>query len=300
MTIRFFCTCGQKLKAPESKIGKHYDCPICGETVTVPEGSDPAARKSGEGLTEELASGPAEHASSEWHGSSGSGDNHGGVAVAPARAAQQRSETTPVSAELSTAREPSASPPVSTASVAHDLLTRRMAKDRDERRSPAPEPLPSAEDEEGIDYAALAQELARTLLPGLAAIVLLCTVVYWISSSVMSTRALPDLGSVSGVVKLDGAPLKGAVVTFQPVLSEEPGSKLSSSVGTTDEEGSYTLMYVRDVDGAAVGKHKVFVQAALPNGKELIPYRYNLNTELTADVESGSNEFDFDLESKSK
>ncbi|MDQ3329753.1 MAG: hypothetical protein M3552_03735, partial [Planctomycetota bacterium] len=42
MTIHFHCGCGQKLKASAESIGKHFDCPVCGTAVVVPE-TDAAA-----------------------------------------------------------------------------------------------------------------------------------------------------------------------------------------------------------------------------------------------------------------
>ena len=37
MTVRFECRCGQKLKAPDDKIGKKVLCPGCGSPVPVPD-----------------------------------------------------------------------------------------------------------------------------------------------------------------------------------------------------------------------------------------------------------------------
>lgn len=291
MTIRFFCKCGQKLKAPEKKIGTTYDCPICGVPVVVPEESDPLAERAKAGLTEELATHPQEHSREKQR----STDKRELVGVAEARKQSQRASTPHESARPADEHVASAPAAVSASSIARDLITRRITKNHDE--NPAAAPRPEAKTAEGIDYAALAQELGRTLLPGVAVILMLCIAVYWLSSSVMSTRSLPDLGKVSGVVTLDGVAMRGAMVTFQPVASEEPGTRLSSSVGRTDEEGRFTLTYVKDVPGAVVGEHKVFIQAPLATGKETLPARYHARTELTAEVEPGSNEVDFKLES---
>jgi hypothetical protein len=292
MAIRFFCKCGQKLKAPEKKIGTTYDCPICGAPVVVPKESDPLAKRAKAGLTEELATGPQENSADRR----GSAEQRELVGVAAElRRESQRAGAPHTSAAAAAEQGASASAGASAASIARDLITRRIAKGHEEKPASVAA-VPRAAEEEGIDYAALAQELGRTLLPGIAVIVVLCMAVYWLSSSVMSTRALPDLGKVSGVVTLDGVPLRGAIITFQPVASEEPGSKLSSSVGRTDEEGLFTLTYVKDVPGAVVGEHKVFVQAPAATGKETLPARYNTKTELTEEVQPGSNEFEFKLE----
>ena len=47
MTIHFHCGCGQKLKASADSVGKHFECPVCGTAVIVPEHDEatPEARK---------------------------------------------------------------------------------------------------------------------------------------------------------------------------------------------------------------------------------------------------------------
>lgn len=112
--------------------------------------------------------------------------------------------------------------------------------------------------------------------------------------------------NVSGVVKLDDAPLSGASVTF--VSGSEMG------VGTTDASGKYSL-----VAGAATGNNKVVVSktdppetdpaklaAAGATGgpaapKEYLPAKYSAlkSSELKFDVPSGgSTSADFNLSSK--
>lgn len=109
----------------------------------------------------------------------------------------------------------------------------------------------------------------------------------------------PDLGKVSGVVTMDGAPLEGALVSFAP--EEGRGSQ-----AITDSEGKYQLSYIGDTMGAKVGSHKVRITTYIEDDsdpeaqktKETIPKKYNKETTLTADVKEGSNTFDFKLESK--
>lgn len=57
---------------------------------------------------------------------------------------------------------------------------------------------------------------------------------------------------VSGVVTLDGKPLKYTRVTFNPV---ERGGHMA--VGMTDEQGRFTLTTFEDGDGALPGEYKV-------------------------------------------
>ncbi len=119
--------------------------------------------------------------------------------------------------------------------------------------------------------------------------VALCAVV--ISGCSHGTR--PPLGTVHGKVTLDGKPLAGAGVVFQP---EGRGR---DSTGFTDGDGNYTLNYIRDAQGAAVGWHSVRITAGDPvTGKpEPVPARYNVKSELRKEVKAGDNKIDFDLSS---
>lgn len=108
----------------------------------------------------------------------------------------------------------------------------------------------------------------------------------------------PDLGTVTGVVTMDGQPLANVVVTFSP----ENGRP---SVARTDESGNYELGYLAETRGAVIGKHTVSITTPQENPtppgqvyKDPIPAKYNTKTTLTADVKEGANTFDFQLESK--
>ena len=68
----------------------------------------------------------------------------------------------------------------------------------------------------------------------------------------------PGLGSVKGLVTLEGKPLPNVTVTFTPV------EKGSTSSGTTDQNGKYSLRYSASLFGAVPGEHKVTVVAAGP------------------------------------
>ena len=107
-----------------------------------------------------------------------------------------------------------------------------------------------------------------------------------------STR--PELGTVHGKVTLDGKPLKGAGIGFRP----ESGAR--ESMGATDADGNYTLNYIREIQGAAVGMHTVRISTANPSaGKpELVPKQYNTASTLRQEVVAGDNTVNFDLKSK--
>ena len=113
-----------------------------------------------------------------------------------------------------------------------------------------------------------------------------------------------EFGFVSGRVFVAGEPLDTVEVVFLP----EPGfaTRTASACCYTDEFGRYQLRTERhDVNGAAVGRHRVLVRdiTALPSpggGKAKparIPdvYSHPFQTPLRLDVKPGYQTFDFDL-----
>jgi hypothetical protein len=108
---------------------------------------------------------------------------------------------------------------------------------------------------------------------------------------------------ISGKVQLDGRPLETGRITFTPVGGVEP------VVSGVVVDGRFAL---ERADGPTPGPHRVDVWAKKPTGKKLrnpdqpgefvdemreaIPARYNLDSQLKAEVkEGGSNHFDFEL-----
>jgi hypothetical protein len=104
----------------------------------------------------------------------------------------------------------------------------------------------------------------------------------------------PPLGAVEGTVTLDGRPLAAAAVFFTP---DGPGR---TSIGVTDADGRYAVTYLRDIQGADLGRHRVRITTATEDngGRERLPQRYHAKSELTATVEPGANRHDFALTSK--
>ena len=121
----------------------------------------------------------------------------------------------------------------------------------------------------------------------------------------------PELGQVSGTITLDGKPLGGVAVVFQPDNGRP-------ATGVTDKDGKYELRYIRDTMGTKIGHNRVEIapqegeddpaeavtdeagpsaQPPSPSRKPRIPARYNIRSELEADVKPGENTFNFDLES---
>ncbi len=110
----------------------------------------------------------------------------------------------------------------------------------------------------------------------------------------------PNFAHVSGQVRLDGQPLSGALVEFEP----EGGSP---SYGLTDPYGRFTLRFNHEQAGALIGKHTVRITTRRSttddNGRpvvlpEKIPPQYNSRSTLKVEVRPGSNRFDFDLKSR--
>jgi hypothetical protein len=103
----------------------------------------------------------------------------------------------------------------------------------------------------------------------------------------------PELAPVEGAITLDGDPLAGATVVFTPVQGKK-------SRAITDEKGHYELIYLRDIKGAIPGEHTVTINTATEHQpEELLPARYNRQTELRAEVEAGEkNVIAFQLESR--
>lgn len=106
----------------------------------------------------------------------------------------------------------------------------------------------------------------------------------------------PELAKVTGAVVVNGQPVPSVMVEFQPPA---PGSP---SIGFTDSDGQYELQFSRKRWGALLGQHTVRLSFDYDpdSGQDKPPFRfpaqYNTASELTADVKSGSNTHNFDLQ----
>ncbi|HXY35140.1 MAG TPA: hypothetical protein VEI07_12995 [Planctomycetaceae bacterium] len=127
------------------------------------------------------------------------------------------------------------------------------------------------------------------------------------------SRGVP-LGQVDGIVRVDGAPMADAMVTFIP-----EDRKLPQSTGFTDSDGHFHLRCNNGAMGAAVGEHRVIVIDAarapsgkgkddddLPEGKDAPPSRVPLRyarpdkTPLRQAVEKGPQEVAIEIDSGRK
>lgn len=122
---------------------------------------------------------------------------------------------------------------------------------------------------------------------------------------------------VHGKITLDRQPLTEAVVVFEDM---ETGT---FSAGITDFEGKYTLRFDSVKEGCTPGKKRIDIsttrkilglntdeEGAAPAGEgggdgprqkrpeELVPKKYNKDSELTAEVSKSAIEHNFELTSK--
>jgi hypothetical protein len=129
-----------------------------------------------------------------------------------------------------------------------------------------------------------------------------------------------ELVKAGGKITLDSQPLAGAVVTFE---NPEDGV---FSFGQTDSDGNYQLQFdsvmagiqpgskvVRisttkkieglnaeegEAEGEGAGEGEDGKVVPVPGkGKELVPAKYNKDSELKVEVTSGQTTYDFDLKS---
>ncbi|RCS54093.1 hypothetical protein DTL42_02775 [Bremerella cremea] len=103
---------------------------------------------------------------------------------------------------------------------------------------------------------------------------------------------------VTGVVTLDGKPVSGLEVNFEPTGDV---ADRATATGYTQEDGSFSLVYPGYKQGAPVGEYIVRIAGAesLDDGTKVrVPAKYNTESELKETVTSSDKEFTFDLESK--
>jgi hypothetical protein len=124
----------------------------------------------------------------------------------------------------------------------------------------------------------------------------------------------PHTVPVTGIVTLDGKPLEGATVRFNPTDPKKNGG-----TGVTDAQGKYTLVHATN-DGASPGSYKVVIEHfASPDGtpvklqegidmeqlkmqgavQQTLAPKYSdfEQTELKADVKDAPNDIPFTLTS---
>lgn len=115
---------------------------------------------------------------------------------------------------------------------------------------------------------------------------------------------------VSGTVLLEGKPLDGGVINFQPIATGTAATGGPGSTARIDPSGRFSLATIQGQPGAVAGPHRVKIYsfnaetaARSKNGsaseRERVPPKYNYNSSLTFDVPAaGTDKADFSLEAK--
>lgn len=199
-------------------------------------------------------------------------------------------------------RPPGTSSAGTAANLAGDLLSKTGKKGKKAAWNEV-EAQPKPESE--FDWEGFRQYVLKQVLPiGGGIIALICGLYFGMSWMMGDQSSLPELGRVTGKVTIGGMPVVGADIWFHPVREKGGGNtsddgqnkkkkSASSSVGKTDANGNYELMYTQDHPGAAVGNCRVQIEAI---GRKDIPAQY-LGDKSTAvkEVKSGRQVIDFDL-----
>ena len=115
----------------------------------------------------------------------------------------------------------------------------------------------------------------------------------------------PELGHVTGQIKLDGEIMQRAYVTFLPLSPN--GMELT---GVTDADGRYEIKYSAERDGVPLGKYQVLLSTMddikNPDGsntkvpEKFPPVYVNGDSPLEFEVVAGENDASFDIDSKAK
>jgi hypothetical protein len=313
MTIRFTCVeCNSVMKIKDEKAGTTGHCPKCKKEFVVPQPGQEDATSTSAKATEAVEE-PTEESLEDEYQRILMGDSPSKSATRSngpdsdtfltSDSSDEHPTSTSVKSETRSSVADAAAPktrPRTTAEMADALINNTGEPASNKKTGKA---FGAGKGDAGDVRAKAAKEARNYYLTrigiGSAVVVVLCFGMYYVMSSMMGGLKYPPLGSVSGTIKLDGAPLAGAAVTFQP-MQEGPkaNTRIASSMGITDKAGHYTLQYVEGVQGAVVGKHIVQIRAQNDVGLDVVPIKYSMDpsSTLSFDVKAGSNSAaDFDL-----
>ncbi|KAA5545436.1 carboxypeptidase regulatory-like domain-containing protein [Roseiconus nitratireducens] len=107
----------------------------------------------------------------------------------------------------------------------------------------------------------------------------------------------PELGQVTGVLTMDGEPVKNGSIEFIPEAGGRP------SLALTDEQGRFEVYYLPNVPGALTGTHRIRfeIAKAKPGDPGLVRPKRNGGggavalEPSTVEVASGENKVDFKI-----
>lgn len=105
-----------------------------------------------------------------------------------------------------------------------------------------------------------------------------------------------ETAEVSGLVTLDGKPLPGVVVQFEPIDGEQ--TRLPPGTGLTNAQGRYRVLRPGGKSGAVVGRSTVRVLHGEGGDLGNVAGRSVKGTVSEREVTSGSNSIDIELQSQ--
>ena len=102
---------------------------------------------------------------------------------------------------------------------------------------------------------------------------------------------------VEGTVTLDGSPVADGMISFGPTIGSS-----GTATGAKIVDGKYSARASAGEMSVAIRAQKKEISQDPDHGEtisltELIPEKYNQNSELKASIKPGKNTFDFDLKS---
>lgn len=121
-------------------------------------------------------------------------------------------------------------------------------------------------------------------------------------ASIAGCNKGPAVGTINGEVTLDGKPIQDGRILFSPIDGQ------GGTGGGPIVEGKFTApdvpankMKVEINGNKVIGKIKAYDTPESPlmdNVVEIVPHRYNVNSELTLEVKPGIQDVKYELKSK--
>lgn len=303
MTIRYKCVgCGSTMKIKDELAGTAANCPKCKAEFTVPPPEDAELVEAKPAVLAEPETKSEEDLEDEYQkilmgDSPSQPGSRRKAADSDAFLTTESTDEPPTNPDATAAPIKSGGthrPPNSGVRSAAEISAALMKGKAEPTLKKTGRAFGEGDNEKDKGRAKLAAETriyyAKQIGLGGLGVVVVAYGLFWLSSAMMGSVKMPPLGRVSGIVTLDDKPLVGATVTFQPIFDgPQADTKIGGSVGVTDTSGRYELVYVENVQGAAVGKHLIQVRAQSDVGLEMVPDKYNTNSQLSLEVKAGSN-----------
>jgi hypothetical protein len=127
------------------------------------------------------------------------------------------------------------------------------------------------------------------------------TVLCGVFTLVAGCSSSSTVGTLDGTVTLDGAPLKSGLIRFVPIDGQTPTADATIADGDFRATVPLGDKRVEITAPQVTGQRKAYDTPDSPmvdTIRELLPAKYNVNSELTYKVEPGSQTHEFALQSK--